>query len=210
MIFERRNIPKVVTSTSLPKNVLKRPETIDEQQVPDTSSDLQPSSEWQKMQTEIFTKLHDKVGKLRLKRSSSFSADSPYLQMIQNEEETLDYCKSNEPLLTFFLDLGQRKLELLLSYFSNNLEDLAENPTILSEIQTNPENFSWITKWIYSALACLQKPLEGHILNDLRVIAKSSIKIRNNLKEQEQILVPYNLLICIVAFCFDQFDLADH
>lgn len=70
------------------------------------------------------------------------------------------------------------------------------------------EKHEWISKWIYAGLLCLQIPLDGSTHNTLRVIAKSSIKIRNFLNlERHTLLIPFNLLICVIANNFYQLDL---
>jgi len=124
----------------------------------------------------------------------------------------INFCQKNEPILSIVLKLDQGKLETLTDTLSDYLIDSLETPESLQKLaQTDT---TWITKWIYAALACLQLPLDPEVHNCLRMIAKSSIQIRNHLKsipcsssESESSLFPWNLLIVIVARNFEQFDL---
>uniref|UniRef100_A0A182QUK7 Gem-associated protein 2 n=1 Tax=Anopheles farauti TaxID=69004 RepID=A0A182QUK7_9DIPT len=69
----------------------------------------------------------------------------------------------------------------------------------------------WIPQWIYAILACLIKPLEPYIHSVLRDIAKSCIALRNELRlEDEEKVLPLNLLISIISKHFDQSDLSDN
>ena len=137
---------------------------------------------------------------------------------LDNEDKCSEYCCNNDPLFNTIISLGQRRLELLLEYLSNWLCERSEDETLLNSIVNNSgdfeKNHEWLTKWIYSCISCLQFPLDAHVHNSLRVIAKACIKVRSNLKineEEGSILnvLPFNLLICIIAKSFDQFDLAD-
>lgn len=69
----------------------------------------------------------------------------------------------------------------------------------------------WIPQWIYAILACLIKPLEPYIHSVLRDIAKSCIALRNELRlEEEEKVLPLNLLISIISKHFNQSDLSDN
>lgn len=139
--------------------------------------------------------------------------DDSLYQIIRESEKVIKYCKNHQPLLSTILGLGQRNLETLLSHLADHLEDVSESTEYLNKIlhledEELREKHEWISKWIYAGLLCLQIPLDGCTHNTLRVIAKSSIKIRNFLNlERHTLLIPFNLLICVIANNFDQLDL---
>lgn len=129
---------------------------------------------------------------------------------IEEYEECLQYCQNNEPLLSILLKIGQRELEVLIENLSHHLTEQTETPEFLTQISDNDPNH-WISKWIYSSLACLKIPLDPEMHSCLRVIAKSSILIRDHFKSNPSTntnrVLPWNLLITIIARNFRQFDL---
>lgn len=138
--------------------------------------------------------------------------------ILDNEDKCSEYCSNNEPLFNTIISLGQRRLELLLEYLSNWLSERSEDEALLSSIVNDSDEFEknheWLTKWIYSSLVCLQLPLDAQVHSSLRVIAKACIKIRSSVKNSDDQdsnlkVLPFNLLICIIAKSFDQLDLVD-
>lgn len=179
---------------------------------------LLPTLEWQKMQKENFSENQKRVERLReiYNRDSDLTTHSDQLSFVINDEDkVLKYCQDIQPFLSIILNLGQRNLETLLSHLSNYLEDLCENTEHLNKIlkledEELRKEHEWISKWIYSGLLCLQLPLDASTHNTLRIISKSSIKIRNFFNvERHSLLIPFNLLICVIANNFDQLDLGD-
>lgn len=142
-------------------------------------------------------------------------------------EKCIAFCKINEPKLSFCLALSQ-VIEIFthghfqcynIFFYQNKLEDLLE--ALLDHFQLwidgDPgfeqplPNIHWMTKWIYATLCCLHFPLEPNLVNALRSIARICIRLRNSLKSKaestSESILPFNLIICLIALNFRQFDL---
>lgn len=229
VIYERKVIPQVVVRP-IPQKYQKKPDPVDVSVIitttkkvnlkcilfqdeslkePKKYSDLDPTEEWQHMQKEKFIDMQKKI--------VHFRSDPKFEDKIADEifdieeyEECIQYCQKNEPLLSVLLKIGQRELEVLIENISNHLTEQTETPEFLMEITDNDPNH-WISKWIYSSLACLKIPLDPEMHSCLRVIAKSSIFIRDHFKSNPSAnanrVLPWNLLITIIARNFHQFDL---
>lgn len=117
-------------------------------------------------------------------------------------EACVSYCKENEPKLSFMFALNQRELENLIEHLSNYFVENVDNKEFMDEC-------SWITKWIYSSLACLRIPLDPEVHNSLRMIAKSCIQLIESSSNDDNanLFLPYNLLVTVIANNFHQFDL---
>lgn len=126
---------------------------------------------------------------------------------LNDEEACINFCKSNDPMLSTILILNQGQLEELIEILSNSLNDSIE----ASEFQPETTRLEWITKWIYALLACLRSPLDPEVHNCLRMIAKSCISVTTRLAalpgESNELILPWNLLIVVIAINFQQFDL---
>jgi hypothetical protein len=120
---------------------------------------------------------------------------------LNDADDCISYCKENEPKLSFMLALDQGRLENLIEQLANYLSENLESTT----------DFSWMTKWIYSSLACLHIPLDPEAHNSIRVIAKSCIQLMDDNSSETPAktsdYLPYKLLITIIANNFQQFDL---
>lgn len=126
------------------------------------------------------------------------------------EEETLKYCEENEPLLCVLLSMNQGSYQDILEHLSNYLSLKVQDDEFLENVKLSKS--SWITKWIYSLLACLSSVLDPEVHHSLRVIAKSCKIIVDHLKTLPEppdflTFLPFNLLIVIIAKNFHQFDL---
>ncbi|XP_035206371.1 gem-associated protein 2-like [Stegodyphus dumicola] len=100
------------------------------------------------------------------------------------------------PLLSVVVHLNQRVVIKLLSYHKDWLEEGA---------YTHDNGV-----WLYSLLACLEKPLypDTHAL--LRSISRLCSSFRAEITDPESdILKSLNLIISIIAYCFDQKDMSD-
>lgn len=127
-----------------------------------------------------------------------------------DEKECLKYCEENEPILSVLLAMNQGNYEQLTENLANYLSEKVESEEFLEKARQS--TISWITKWIYSVLACHCSLLDPEVHNSLRVIAKANVKITHFLKALPEPtdflkLLPYNLLIVIIAKNFQQFDL---
>lgn len=124
-----------------------------------------------------------------------------------DENSCVSFCEVNEPTLSIILTLNQGQLEELVENLSNHLLESTQLP----EFHEQTSKFLWTTKWIYALLACLRSPLDPEVHNNLRVIAKTCIQIRNFLKAQQETscepFLPWNLIIVVIALNFHQFDL---
>lgn len=65
--------------------------------------------------------------------------------------------------------------------------------------------------WIYGILSLLEIPLSPSSCHTLRELAKRCVIVRSKLQENcnENLYIPLNLFICIVARYFNQLDLSD-
>lgn len=142
---------------------------------------------------------HNKIGNGALRSHEEIVANFPV-----DDDDSMawqTYCEQNEPLLSVMFTIQQRSLEKLVEHQSNWLTD---------DMQWYGENSKWISQWIYGSLACLHLPLEPNVHNSLRQIAKTCIRLRNQLSDSDADIInvlPLNLVICIVARNFNQLDL---
>lgn len=153
------------------------------------------------MQSTAFEHLHARITKIR----EHFTHGDSNLPDEQTETVWLDYCQHHEPLLQNMLHIHQRDLEELIDYQSNWLID---------DIDWYLNNKIWFPQWVYCSLACLRLPCEPNLLNSLRKIVRTCIRLRNKLNANESTIIddnnnatPLSLLICIVSRNFDQSDL---
>lgn len=98
------------------------------------------------------------------------------------------------------LQIDQPTLEILLDYQLEWLND--DDCTDLSGM------YKWLGTWLYATLACLHLPFEPNTHSILRQIARTCIRLKNNLKPDDiDKALPLNLLICIITKNFNQVDL---
>lgn len=164
-----------------------------------TPNVLLPTAEWIQIQSNAFQQLHDRITQIR----QHFQPNYENVDLPENnsEEFWLEYCQNKEPLLENVLHVHQRDLEQVIEYQSNWLVD---------DIDWYLTNKHWFGQWVYSLLACLRLPCEPNLLNSLRKIVKTCIRLRNKLSSDKTIdsATPLNLLICIVSRNFYQSDLS--
>lgn len=120
-----------------------------------------------------------------------------------DEESCVNFFQTNEPVLSTILTLNQGQLEELIEILSSHLSESIEN--------LESSDLSWITKWIYSLLACLRSPLDPEVHSCLRMIAKSCIQVTEHLKtlpnSTSDSFLSWNLIIVVISLNFKQFDL---
>jgi hypothetical protein len=112
--------------------------------------------------------------------------------------------------MSVLLAMNQGHYQQLLEALANFLSEKVDDAEFLENVKNS--TISWLTKWIYSVLACLSSVLDPEVHHSLRVIAKACIQINDYLKslpEPPEILtfLPFNLLTVIIAKNFHQFDL---
>lgn len=152
------------------------------------------------MQQQSFSFLRDQISALRIKYNEQ-NAENLDLNLPSEDDSDLwlQYCQHNKPLLSTMFCVTQRTLELLIEYQSQWLSD---------DLSLLRQNLSWLSPWIYSSLACLHLPLEPNMHSILRDIAKTCIRLRNNMSNDDfDTVLPLNLLISIVSHNFNQLDL---
>lgn len=148
---ERNRIPEIVTSSSIPPQI----------EIPTSSSEMKqkvfhkndPSTEWQEFQIQKFGDLRERIADMKNDPNLTEKIVEELPVDTSIEEECLTYCKENDPLLSVLLAMNQGHLEQVIDVLAAHLN---EN---LQEFLDNVSKASWITKWIYSSLACIYTPL---------------------------------------------------
>lgn len=164
----------------------------------ETAAPLLPTAEWVKRQSDEFQKLHDRITSIREHFQPDY--ENVDLPACNTDENWLEHCRGKEPLLQNMLHINQRDLEQVIEFQSNWLID---------DIDWYLNNKLWFPQWVYSSLACLRLPCEPNLLNSLRQIAKTCHRLRSklNAEEDNDTVIPLNLIICIVSRNFYQSDL---
>lgn len=160
-----------------------------------------PNAQWKQCQLDDFKRMRSKIEKLREKLGDNgYNLDSMNLPLTENEEDWKTFVKENQPLISTIIRINQQSLELLLEF-------------IAKWIKTTPihgEENKWLGSWLYSVCACLSLPFDPSVYSVLRSIAKICLECRDQFsKDQELEVIPYNLIILIVANVFGQKDLND-
>ena len=153
--------------------------------------------EWQDVQKSSFEELQKRIALIRESKHHEDKIIEIFPVDLSDKDDCISYCRDNQPKLSFMLALDQGRLEGLIEQLANYLSENVEDTT----------DHSWITKWIYSSLACLHIPLDPEVHNSIRIIAKSCIQIIDGSTENKPDQLPYKLLITIIANNFHQFDL---
>ncbi|XP_049774951.1 gem-associated protein 2 isoform X2 [Schistocerca cancellata] len=157
-----------------------------------------PDLEWQQQQIAKFSALRQKMSKYRKRKPPQESAVK--VPQIGDEKAWYDVCVEYKtpPLVSVVLPLPQRLVEWLLQC---NVEWLSD-----SERLTQYQG-----RWIYALMACLELPLTPESCSSLRTLARECARIRayEVSNAEEPVVIPLNLLICLVANYFRQMDLAD-
>ncbi|XP_036981111.1 gem-associated protein 2 isoform X1 [Acanthopagrus latus] len=182
-----------------------------------------PSLSWQQHQVSNFSGLRQSITKNRRHWSSQSLDDNVKMPKLTDEEgwkrfclgemvylgissspaepePALDYSKVGfPPFLSIVSRLNQSTvlmvLDVLISWFDEH------------------EFVPQLGRWLYSLLACLEKPLLPEAHSSIRQLARRCAQLRSTLIPQEsqedENLPALNLLICLVARYFEQNDLAD-
>lgn len=181
-----------------------------------------PSLSWQQQQVSNFSDVRQSITKNRKHWGSQTLDDNVVMPKLTDEEgwkrfclgETvylgasschtdaepgpaLDYSKVGfPPFLSIVSRLNQSTvlnvLDILISWFEEH------------------EFVPQLGRWLYSLLACLEKPLIPEAHSSIRQLARRCAQLRSTLESQEDEKLPaLNLLICLVARYFEQNDLAD-
>lgn len=154
---ERRKIPQIVSTTipakyevtSSSNDVLQNRERV--------FNENDPTKEWQQLQIEKFTDLQERIVEMKKDPGLTEKVVEELPVDTSDEEECLKYCEENEPLLSVLLAMNQGHLEQLSEVLATYLAENAQETEFLEKVKQS--NAAWITKWIYSTLACLCTPL---------------------------------------------------
>lgn len=143
------------------------------------------------------------------------------LPNIDDEQKWMTLCRQRLPLLSTMLRIDQRTLERLIEYLQECLQmiiitdtdncELDRDDKVADDDEYTANNIDWIIKWLYASLACLRQPLEPTMHHLLREIVRACKLHRDALSPSgsTERAAPLNLLICIICFNYQQFDLAD-
>lgn len=129
---------------------------------------------------------------------NGYNLDAMNLPLTESEEDWKTFVKANNPLVSTIIRINQQSLELLLEF-------------IAKWIKTTPihgDENKWLGSWLYSVCACLSLPFDACVYSVLRGIAKICLEYRNEFSEEQELeVIPYNLVVLIVAEVFGQKDL---
>ncbi|XP_068195093.1 gem-associated protein 2 isoform X1 [Antennarius striatus] len=181
-----------------------------------------PSVSWQQQQASNFSDVRQSIAKNRKHWRSQTLDDNVMMPKINDEDGWKRFCLGEmvypgrsscqseaeaEPVLDYrrvgfppFLSIVSRLnqstvltvLEILINWFEEH------------------EFVSQLGCWLYSLLACLEKPLLPEAHSSIRQLARRCAQLRSTLESLEDEKLPaLNLVICLVARYFEQNDLAD-
>jgi gem associated protein 2 len=166
------------------------------------------SVEWQEIQKNKFKEIQKRISDLRENVEISDKISSDISLDTSDSDNSIEFMKQNEPLLSLMLALSQNQVEELIDIISMYLEENLDYIDFCEQVIRSELN--WITKWTYATMACLQIPLVPEVHSSIRTIAKCCIQINENLKTalaDPKIALPFNLIILIIVKNFHQFDL---
>ncbi|XP_030573191.1 protein Gemin2 [Drosophila novamexicana] len=216
MLYERKRCPAVVTkrSTKITNNVTTNGcEMLHSPPMPPHRC-LLPTPEWRDAQVKSFSKARARVVALRLELNAQHYDQSIEPPLTTDVDKWLEFCRTQQPLLSTLLRLSQSDLELLLELLCKWLQEPNQSPVETAGPSTSAAakpidllRDAWLARWLYANLVCLHLPLEPHVFSTLRYIARSCVLLRNELKPQElERAAPYNLIITLIALYFAQTD----
>ena len=136
-----------------------------------------------------------KVERLREKISlNGYNCQEMNLPLVDSEDVWKRFLEQNQPLISTIIRINQQSLELLLLY-------------IAKWIKVTPLANKWLGSWLYSICACLSFPIDPCVYSCLRNIAKVCLEYRENFTAEQSLeVVPYNLIILIIANVYGQKD----
>lgn len=169
-----------------------------------------PKKEWQQSVIKDFVKVRLAIAELK-DQFKDHPKEKPNLPHIDSLAKWYALCvgkhdasspRTNQvegckPLLRTMLAMPQSVVCKVLEY---HIEWLEEGTT---DVLTS-------APWLYALLACLEIPCESETHWLLRQLARKVATIRASLESKDSPdLVPINLLICLIARYFEQYDLGD-
>lgn len=213
--------PDVVVAKIDPKKIKKPTVNLSFTACQAAPEGFSPSLKWQEKQVSNFSEIRQSIHKNRQQWRGKVLDDNVVLPKTDDEEGWRGFClgvtvyrgltaDTGEsaspgveydkvgfpPLLSIVSRLNQATVNAVLEYLISWFE---EKPFV-------PQ----LGRWLYSLLACLEKPLTPEAHSLIRQLAKRCASMRATLEtKDDERLSPLNLLICLVARYFEQNDLAD-
>lgn len=169
-----------------------------------------PKKKWQQSVIKDFVKVRLTIAELK-DQFKDHPKNKPNLPVMGSMEKWYELCVGKEydtsshtnqvegckPHLRTVLAMSQAVVCKVLEY---HIQWLEEGTT---DVLTS-------APWLYALLACLEIPCESDTHWRLRELARKVGNIRASLESKESPhLVPINLLICLIAQYFKQYDLGD-
>jgi len=168
---------------------------------------ISPTQEWQLCQVADFSNIRLYIAQIRdeitknIRKKEDFNKELPKKS---DQKSWIDICTASdekqscvEPSLTVILSMNQPKIEYILEYLVEYLEN--QNSISLH-----------LGRWLYALLAGLELPLKPYMCSCLRSLARICSKMRSQLDSSNaNDAMSLNLFICLVARYFRQLDLAD-
>lgn len=103
--------------------------------------------------------------------------------------------EAHKPFVRDICMLSQEQMHKLLKYLNQWIGTLGFSDQI--------------GVWIYSLLACIDKPLVSDIVSTLRTLSRTCSEARSKISPEDALFKALNLIICIVGRYYEQLDIAD-
>ena len=121
------------------------------------------------------------------------SSSSSSISNSHEVSQSINQVKNGSPSVTMLLALSQEELLQLLEYQSNWISQYGF--------------FDQNSLWIFSLLSCLESPLNGDAYSLLRNVARAIVKQIHSKAIVQESSISAHLIICVIARCFNQWDL---
>jgi hypothetical protein len=201
--LEASKLPKVVIANVSPKQIQQKTQfsELTKETTLETPSEYLADLEWQRKTCADFANLRIQVDKNRESFKQNKKAKLPH---IDNKKEWFKYFftqtesnENNEPLLSILYNMSQTTILKLFDYHVEWFNEFEFNELA--------------SKWLFSLMTFIEKPLLPETYHSLRQLARRCIYLRAKLTQtqKETCLNSLNLLITLVGRYFEQYDLAD-
>ncbi|XP_044271635.1 gem-associated protein 2 [Tribolium madens] len=153
---------------------------------------LLPSKKWQTQKIDEFTSFQKFI---------CFKIDKESTVSSFNEETFLNKVLLQDPQFSELAAYTQAAKIRMFQIISKHVNSIPKGESLGKKMGA----------WIYAILTLLEKPLSPDSCYTLREFAKRCLDLRSNLDEHasEELYMPLNLFICIIARFYNQLDLAD-
>ncbi|XP_011869062.1 PREDICTED: gem-associated protein 2 [Vollenhovia emeryi] len=165
---------------------------------------LRPTVEWQQYQVSDFSKLRLYVSQLKdeiLVGKRKWRPPDIQLPDVDDYDAWINFCSGGD-------EKAKPTLNTLFCFNQSNVEQVLEY--LVQFVETERRIEYKRGQWIYALLVILEQPLQPDTCSCLRSLARACSVIRADSRELDaQELGALNLIICLVARYFRQWDLAD-